>query len=558
MPFKSEKQRKWMHANKPEMAKDWEKKESLKENRAKLVKNIMKVYKDLDKKFKNYDHTQIRNWGKVTRHLTKKFGGNKELASHIALSYNSYRGGEDIKKNITKLIKYTQKMTGKKLEAKNKGLWHNIHAKRKRGEAPAKPGDKDYPDTLDVEATTTSVVPPHDTPKAFRKSTYTAIKVDDEDDSDELIGGMRDVRKKNAKLDKKVKEGYSMRDLGLSPFWKKLNSKQRQAVSIALIMGGNMTGAVKAIEKIKKGLSKDKKVKNALRLANESVNEYTYGVGDVVKDINPTCPHNGAVGQVKSVNPKSVVFVVMNKGKNYKPGDELDKTHDQMIQMESINESIKVRNGEIAMEGKWKVYDSHSGKTIKEVGSPRAATRLMNRLMSSGQYKEITTKWVGETVNEADDHELEMAHGQLERSMEYSQMILKKLQDGGYDELPGWVQGKLTRAMDYLQSVFNYYDGKDGLDEAMTMAPFSSKEARKHIDYDIKKMSKHLGKASQQVIRIMMDGVKGGKYTAMDIARGIKEGPASRTHFGELSFIQDLWNKVREKFRRYSKDRKLS
>ena len=29
---------------------------------------------------------------------------------------------------------------------KNKGLWANIHAKRKRGEKPAKPGDKDYPD----------------------------------------------------------------------------------------------------------------------------------------------------------------------------------------------------------------------------------------------------------------------------------------------------------------------------------------------------------------------------------------------------------------------------
>ncbi len=26
MPFKSEKQRKWMHANEPEMAKKWEKK----------------------------------------------------------------------------------------------------------------------------------------------------------------------------------------------------------------------------------------------------------------------------------------------------------------------------------------------------------------------------------------------------------------------------------------------------------------------------------------------------------------------------------------------------
>jgi len=31
-----------------------------------------------------------------------------------------------------------------------KGLWDRIRAKRKRGEAPAKPGDKDYPKTLDV------------------------------------------------------------------------------------------------------------------------------------------------------------------------------------------------------------------------------------------------------------------------------------------------------------------------------------------------------------------------------------------------------------------------
>ena len=34
---------------------------------------------------------------------------------------------------------------------KKKGLWDNIHAKRKRGEKPAKPGDKDYPKTLNVE-----------------------------------------------------------------------------------------------------------------------------------------------------------------------------------------------------------------------------------------------------------------------------------------------------------------------------------------------------------------------------------------------------------------------
>ena len=32
-----------------------------------------------------------------------------------------------------------------------KGLWHNIHAKRARGERPAKPGEKGYPKTLDID-----------------------------------------------------------------------------------------------------------------------------------------------------------------------------------------------------------------------------------------------------------------------------------------------------------------------------------------------------------------------------------------------------------------------
>ena len=37
------------------------------------------------------------------------------------------------------------------MASKKKGLWANIHAKRKRGEAPAKKGDKNYPETLDID-----------------------------------------------------------------------------------------------------------------------------------------------------------------------------------------------------------------------------------------------------------------------------------------------------------------------------------------------------------------------------------------------------------------------
>ena len=96
--------------------------------------------------------------------------------------------------------------------------------------------------------------------------------------------------------------------------------------------------------------------------------------------------------------------------------------------------------------------------------------------------------------------------------------------------------------------------GEEKIDETPA---FSSPEAKQHVDRDLVLMSNHLGKASQQVIKIMMDGVKGGKYDAMDLARGIQSGPVKRTHYGEADFIQQLWNKVKSGFRRYSKRGKL-
>ena len=95
--------------------------------------------------------------------------------------------------------------------------------------------------------------------------------------------------------------------------------------------------------------------------------------------------------------------------------------------------------------------------------------------------------------------------------------------------------------------------------ESVNEAPaaYSSPEAKQHLDRDIGEMSKHLGKASQQVIKIMMNGVKGGRYDAMDIPRGIETGPLNRTHEGERPFMKMLWRKVRDGFRRYSKGGKL-
>ena len=90
-----------------------------------------------------------------------------------------------------------------------------------------------------------------------------------------------------------------------------------------------------------------------------------------------------------------------------------------------------------------------------------------------------------------------------------------------------------------------------------TPAKYSSNEAKLHIDADVKKMSKFLGKASQECIKIMMDGVKGKRYDALDIIRGIETGPWNRTHNGERPFMKMLWRKVRKGFRRYMPKGKL-
>ena len=86
---------------------------------------------------------------------------------------------------------------------------------------------------------------------------------------------------------------------------------------------------------------------------------------------------------------------------------------------------------------------------------------------------------------------------------------------------------------------------------------WSSTEARDQVESDMKRITKILGKASQQTVKIMMDGVKGGRYDAMDLSKSIQTGPANLVHTGEKEFMRVLWTKVRDGFRRYTKRGKL-
>ena len=85
---------------------------------------------------------------------------------------------------------------------------------------------------------------------------------------------------------------------------------------------------------------------------------------------------------------------------------------------------------------------------------------------------------------------------------------------------------------------------------------YSTPEAKKMVEKDIQVMGKIFNKASQQSIKMMLSGVKGGKYDAMDLIQGIKGGKAGDTSMGVADMLRVLWNKVDKRFRSYLRGKK--
>lgn len=80
-----------------------------------------------------------------------------------------------------------------------------------------------------------------------------------------------------------------------------------------------------------------------------------------------------------------------------------------------------------------------------------------------------------------DDHEAEMAKSELYRAAKYAMKLHEMIQAG--DELEGWTQSKITKASDYLASVFHYLDYelkfKHGGDNKMDMMPMGGEPQEK-------------------------------------------------------------------------------
>jgi len=134
MPFKSEKQRKWMWANNPEMAKKWEKKEKKMKRVKELIKKM--VREELAKMNEDFA-------GAYPKGMRKKFDNKRRKQSEV-LGY-TLTGKDDIKteiddatikegKGVDKVLDMANnnsfgKLAGKTVDAMSANLFKQVYEK---------------------------------------------------------------------------------------------------------------------------------------------------------------------------------------------------------------------------------------------------------------------------------------------------------------------------------------------------------------------------------------------------------------------------------------------
>ena len=293
---------------------------------------------------------------------------------------------------------------------------------------------------------------------------------------------------------------------------KKLNrdwdAKTSTASDIAKDMGGNMTGAVKKIEKIKKGLSDDPKVKAALRAANESINEgrkWTMYVDDK---------------KIKTHASKRAAVIAYNKFIK-----DTDDWKEVSIQAESVNEATSSKD---FFSGN-KVTNSLPRATLSLLNSKlnkasEAIIKITDKYKKQGDIDELVKIWMRglhlrlkkggikiESVNEArrvgyDKSYLDNAKKKLKVSHEITDIEYKKTrQHDKFVKISYKLKWKPGTRLDTEEKDVNvFYDSPERLKMIGKTLKLKLKES---VNEKVAKpFSEHLRKAQDEIEYMISNG----------------------------------------------------
>lgn len=314
--------------------------------------NVVKVnFGDPNMKIKRSDPARRKSFR--ARHGCDKAPGPKWKAKYW--SCQQWRAGAPVQGSENTIVS---------LEAEaGKGLWYNIQKKKERmgkNYKAAKPGDKDYPkqdalkkaqaeewdgQTFWDQTELLKICP--ELSKAEEVEMESEEQEFEEYKSDFLgmsIGSLRSIQNNVNAILANLENENTKENLTESWLQGKIAVTEDYMIMIHNYVMFNQ-------EDDYSNASEDGEME-------DEEDEDEYENGSMVRNINPSCDHYGSEGVVESVEQlpnrmgKVVKYKVTNDGPNYKKGDILTKTKDQLIRSRASYESDQEYQSVYQTEGK--------------------------------------------------------------------------------------------------------------------------------------------------------------------------------------------------------------
>tara|TARA_Y100001938_G_C8100692_1_gene441479 strand:- start:8882 stop:9718 length:837 start_codon:yes stop_codon:yes gene_type:complete len=122
--------------------------------------------------------------------------GTKKGEKGSCRKKGSANEADEVMSEVEEIQEISRKVKDLIQEKKQKGLWDNIHAKRKRGEKPAKPGEKGYPSKKSWEETTNEADELMETDETDEGNAFSGARqeaIDNDEDEFEVDGEKYEV-----------------------------------------------------------------------------------------------------------------------------------------------------------------------------------------------------------------------------------------------------------------------------------------------------------------------------------------------------------------------------
>lgn len=137
----------------------------------------------------------------------------------------------------------------------------------------------------------------------------------------------------------------------------------------------------------------------------------------------------------------------------------------------------------------------------------------------------------GKAVAEANEQQDQMAFSQLERIIDYATMLRDRMAAG--KGLDAWMYGKIVKAEDYLNTLYDVVDGDDGVVETQKM---TNKDWKK-----IKKFNKHITDSGEKFVMSYDDRIGTFLEPVEIIDEAFKLGKKNQYTIDDVNVAYGFW-----------------